>query len=90
MITDIGERVEVIAVFGQESQDSNGSALGLRPVRFKWKKQDITIMDITYSWTSMDGSSKIYHFSASDGNILYELSYNSESLKWSLEKIEAP
>lgn len=87
MLTDIGERVEVIAVFGTGCSDSGVS---LRPVRFKWKKQEITIMDVTYSWTSMDGSSKIYHFSASDGNILYELAYNSESLKWSLEKIEAP
>lgn len=84
MVTDINEKVDVIAVFGSDS------TIGLRPVRFKWKEQDITIMDITYSWTSVDGSSKIYHFSASDGNILYELAYNSDSLKWSLEKIEAP
>ncbi len=89
MVTDIGERVEVIAVFGS-NPIGGSSAPGLRPVRFKWKNQEITIMDISYSWNSMDGASKIYHFSASDGNILYELAYDSNSLNWSLEKIEAP
>lgn len=84
MATDINEKIDVIAVFASDAP------IGVRPVRFKWKEQDITIMDITYSWTSMDGSSKVYHFSASDGNILYELAYNSQSLKWTLEKIEAP
>ena len=88
MVTDINEKIEVIAVFGSDSTTMGG--VGVRPVRFKWKEQDITVMDITYSWSSMDGSVKIYHFSASDGNILYELAYNSQSLNWSLEKIEAP
>jgi hypothetical protein len=76
----IGEKVPVMAVFG--------GSCGLKPFKFKWLERIITVTDITYSWVDMKGKSKIYHFSVTDGRVLYELSFNTTSLTWNLEKIE--
>ena len=76
----IGERVAVMAVFS--------GAYGLKPLKFKWTERVIPVKDITYSWIDMEGKNKVYHFSVTDGNSLYELSFNTGSLIWKLEKIE--
>ena len=76
----IGERVSVIAAFGEGAK--------FRPVKFKWTSRLINVKAITYSWTDRIGQSKIYHFSVTDGDTLYELSFNTGSLLWVLEKVE--
>ena len=78
---DIGESISVIASFGLPYK--------IKPVRFKWSGRLREVKDITYSWTTKEGQSKIYHFSISDGTTLYELSFDTSSLLWRLEKLEA-
>jgi hypothetical protein len=77
----IGEIISVVASFGLPYK--------IRPVRFQWSGKFREVQDITYSWTTKEGQSSIYHFSVTDGNALYELSFNVTSLLWKLENLEA-
>ncbi|MBM4144668.1 MAG: hypothetical protein FJ240_00110 [Nitrospira sp.] len=77
---DIGETISVIASFGLPYK--------IKPLRFRWSGKLFEVRDITYSWQTKEGLSKIYHFSISDGNTLYELSFDTFSLLWRLEKAE--
>lgn len=76
----LGETISVIASFGLPYK--------IRPVRFKWNGKLFDVKEITYSWQTKEGQTKIYHFSITDGKTLYELSFNTTSLLWSIEKIE--
>ncbi len=76
----IGERVAVVAIFGGTER--------LSPIKFRWDQRVIKIRDVTYSWMDKEGTSKVYHFSVTDGGTLYELSFNTDSIIWSLEKVE--
>ena len=77
----IGETVHVIASFGLPYK--------IKPIRFKWSGRLLEIKEITYFWKSKEGQSTIYHFSVSDGKTLYELSFDTTSLIWKLENLEA-
>jgi hypothetical protein len=77
----IGETISVVASFGLPYK--------IRPVRFKWNGKFFEVKDITYAWQTKEGQTKIYHFSVSDGKTLYELSFDTSSLLWRLEKLEA-
>ena len=78
---DIGEPISVIASFGLPYR--------IRPVRFRWSGKLFEIRDITYSWQTREGQNRTYHFSVSDGQTLYELSFDTSSLVWKMEKVEA-
>lgn len=77
----IGEIISVVASFGLPYR--------IRPVMFTWSGKLREVKDITYSWTTREGQNSIYHFSVTDGNTLYELSFNVTSLLWRLENLEA-
>jgi len=77
----IGETISVIASFGQSYR--------VRPVRFNWSGRLFEIKEITYTWKTKDGKKTIYHFSVSDGKSLYELIFDTDSLLWRLENLEA-
>jgi hypothetical protein len=77
----IGNIVTVLAVFGP--------SYCLKPLRFKWSGRLINVEEITYTWKSREGKKIIHHFSLTDGNALYELSFDNESLVWRLENLEA-
>jgi len=77
----IGENISVIASFGLPYK--------IRPVRFRWKGRLFEIREITYSWQTQEGQTRIYHFSITDGKTLYELSFDTASLVWKVEKVEA-
>ena len=81
MPMDIGETISVIASFGLPYR--------IRPVRFRWSGKLFEVRDITYSWQTREGQKRIYHFSISDGQTLYELSFDTSSLLWKMEKVEA-
>ncbi len=81
MITRIEEPIRVGVVFG------NGKKI--KPVWFVWNKRQYRIRNITYSWLSREGRSTIYNFSVTDGNTLYEICYNAETLSWKLRAVEA-
>ena len=80
MPMDIGENISVIASFGLPYR--------IRPVRFRWLGKLFEVRDITYSWQTREGQNRIYHFSVSDGQTLYELSFDTSSLLWKMEKVE--
>ncbi len=77
----IGENISVIASFGVPYK--------LRPVKFRWAGRLFEIKGITYAWNTQDGQSKKYHFSVTDGKSLYEISFDTSSLLWMLENLEA-
>jgi hypothetical protein len=77
---NIAETISVIASFGLPYK--------IRPVRFKWNERLFEVREITYSWQTKEGQNKTYHFSISDGQTLYELSFDTASLLWKVEKIE--
>jgi hypothetical protein len=80
MTMRIGETISVIASFGLPYK--------IRPVRFKWNERLFEVKEITYSWQTKEGQNKIYHFSISDGKTLYELSFDTASLVWHIERLE--
>lgn len=77
MTTEINTPVKVVAVF----DDS------IRPARFKWNGRVFEIKEVTHTWRSKQGLSVIVHFSATDGVNLYELAYNTMTMKWMLEAV---
>jgi predicted transcriptional regulator len=77
----IGKTVTVLAAFDPSYR--------LKPLRFRWSGRFIKVEEITYIWKSKEGNRIIYHFSLTDGNALYELSFDNESLIWKLENLEA-
>ncbi len=77
----IGEHISVIASFGLPYK--------IRPMRFKWNRRLFELKEITYKWETREGQTRFYHFSVSDGKTLYELSFDTSSLLWRLEKVEA-
>jgi len=77
---DIGETISVVASFGLPYK--------IKPLRFRWSGKLFEVKDVTYSWQTKEGQNKIHHFSISDGKTLYELSFDTFSLLWRLEKVE--
>ncbi len=75
------ERISVVASFGAPYK--------MRPVRFNWAGRLHDIREVTYSWTTHEGTDMLYHFSVTDGGALYELCFNSSSLRWHLRGVEA-
>jgi len=77
---EIGERIFVIAAFGR--------SIRLKPLKFTWSNRQVDVKDVTYEWTTSEGNSRLLHFSVTDGNTLYELSFNTNSILWRLEGVE--
>ncbi|MEK6679509.1 MAG: hypothetical protein AABY39_08850 [Nitrospirota bacterium] len=78
---DVGENINVIASFGTPYK--------IKPLKFRWSGRLFEIKEITYLWKSREGRAEIYHFSVSDGKALYELTFDTVSLIWRLEQLEA-
>jgi hypothetical protein len=76
----VGETISVIASFGLPHK--------IRPLRFKWSGKLLEVKEVTFFWTEKEGQKNIYHFSVSDGRVLYELSFDAAALLWRLEKLE--
>jgi hypothetical protein len=77
----VGETISVIASFGRSHR--------IKPVRFNWSGKLFEIKEITYTWKTMEGKKNIHHFSVTDGRSLYELTFDTDSLLWRLENLEA-
>lgn len=75
----INEKIKAAAVF----EDNN-----IKPKWFVWKNRKYAITETTYSWKTKSGEEQVIHFSVTDGNTLFEISYNQKTLKWVLEKTE--
>ncbi|MDX1762742.1 MAG: hypothetical protein R3231_00315 [bacterium] len=80
MITEIGERVEVTAFFGEKGT--------FRPLSFVWQKQEISVRQVVYHWLERDGMATAYSFSVTDGASTYQLRYDPGRLAWQLVAVE--
>jgi len=78
---EIGETINVVASFGLPYK--------IKPLKFKWSGKLFEVKDITYTWQTKEGQNNIYHFSVTDGSTLYELSFDTHSLLWKIENLEA-
>ncbi len=77
MITEIAEKIEVGAIFRR----------GLtQPVWFIWKSRKYHVKSVTYQWHEMKGESLHYFFQIVADSGVFEVSLNSRTLGWSLEK----
>ncbi len=58
---------------------------GLKPVWFIYMNNKHNIKEITYRWRVKKGLSYIEHYSVSDGQNLYEITYDRINTIWKLE-----
>ena len=76
------EDISVVASFGRPYK--------VRPVRFRWQDRLLEVSEITYRWSTMEGRAVVHHFAVTDGASAYELSFNSQTLLWRIEGVQAP
>ena len=81
MITEINETIKAGAIFGDNKKK-------LKPVWFIWSNQKYLVQEITYVWTERIGKAVIHHFTVTDGANLFSISYNTDTLVWTLHSIE--
>ena len=84
MITEIGEPIKVGVVFGANCIGEKK----IKPVWFIWKEKQYHIKEVTYTWTNKEGNSSVHYFSVTDGQNLYEIAYNTETMVWMLIAVE--
>lgn len=87
MATEIGEAIKVMAVFDKGGRGGQGGR-EVRPVKFRWNDRVYPVKEITYTWTTREGSASVLHFAVTDGATLFELSYNLSTMRWALEQVE--
>ena len=58
----------------------------VKPLSFTWSGRTIEITEV---WKTKEGQKDLHHFSVTDGNTLYELTFDSISLLWKIESLEA-
>ena len=78
MTTEINRRVKVGAVF-------EGTIV--TPKWFVWENRRRMIAQVTWRWYTMDGETRIVHFSVTDGGNLFELTFNPVTLEWRLVRV---
>jgi len=78
MLELIGDDIEV------EVRFSRGK---VRPFRFLWRGQPHAVREVTYQWQDRAGRALLTYFSVTDGVNLFEICFNSETLRWKLTKV---
>lgn len=76
----INEPIRVAVVFGPGSS--------IKPVWFDWKNRKHAVLETTYTWSDLKGSSKRLHFAVRDDGGLYQLTYNTVEQTWELSGLE--
>lgn len=76
----VREPIRVAVVFGP------GRAI--KPVWFDRHNRKHAILETTYTWTDMKGSSRRMHFSVRDEGGLYELTYDTADQTWELTGLD--
>jgi hypothetical protein len=79
MPVEINEPIKVAAIFSQGE---------IRPVWFAWKGRQVRIKETAFTWKTREGSAAILHFSVTDGQGLYEIAYNKETMGWRMMNAE--
>lgn len=80
---EVGEGISVLASFGP--------SYIIKPLRFRWGGRLLDVGEVTYTWKTREGDAEVYHFSvaAKDIGTLYELTFDTGTLGWRLEALEA-
>jgi len=81
MLTEIGEKVNVGAVFGPGQ--------GIIPKWFIWDGRRHLVDRVTFVWRVRDGQSVFHHFAVTAGPNLYELTYHVGALEWMLTNVSS-
>ena len=79
MTVILDESIRVGAVFAGRT---------LQPVWFSRDGRQVRIREIAYTWKTHEGRAAVLHFSVTDGQALYEICYNLETMAWRLEQAE--
>jgi hypothetical protein len=77
----VAEGITVLVSFGMPYR--------IKPLSFTWSGRTIEIKEVTYTWKTKEGQREVHHFSVTDGNTLYELTFDATSLLWQVESLEA-
>ena len=76
---DIQDKIEMIALF----QDGR-----IRPLKFRWKERVYRVERVNGEWVSDEGETRFHHYSVmTTGPDVYELTYNSQSSGWRLNRV---
>ena len=59
----------------------------ITPRFFIWNRRKYRVGKVTYSWRSKIGAVPIFHFAVASCGDIYEISYNSKTSGWRLEKV---
>lgn len=79
MLTDIGDGVEVTAVFDER---------GLRPASFVWRGRDYHVQEVTGHWRAARGQNTLLFFAVTDGTDVFELCLDTATMRWELVKAD--
>jgi len=76
---NIDEEVRVGVVFAERE----------RPVPrwFVWQRRRYEVRAVTYAWQSREADTMRLHFTVTDGDNVYELSFNQKTLRWRLAAV---
>lgn len=79
LMVEVGETVKVWVYF---------SGNQIQPFIFFWKNRRIKIEAINLVHTAKKDGQLVYYFSVSSESNFYQLRFESQKLKWFLEKVE--
>jgi len=77
MYNEINEPILVGVIF------SSGKII---PRFFIWNRRKYQIQEVTYFWRSKAGAFPVFHFAVTSYDSVYEISYNSNTSRWLMEK----
>jgi len=75
---ELNEKIEVLAWFKNAK---------IHPRMFIWEGKIYKIKKVTYNWQERLGQELISYFSVSAGFDLYQISFNSTSHSWKMDKV---
>ena len=78
MYQTIHESISVAGVFGQGK---------FHPKKFRWGKRDLSVEQVTHTFSSKDGGVLAKHYSVVAGGTVYRLVFTPENFEWFLEEI---
>jgi hypothetical protein len=82
---EINERVDMIALFY-----GKGDFMALcKAIRMRWRNQEITFLENSLRFPTVQGKRMLHVFHLSDGVNNYRLEFDAEKLTWTLVKMIA-
>ena len=59
----------------------------VKPVWFRWRNRYFKVKTVNYTWSTSRGSTRLRHYSVTDGMNTYELQFDSTTLEWTLGRV---